>query len=99
MTENNQSNNIRFRKAVNDYLSDVRAETTLEKRIQRLKKLKQEIGSIFSNELIHANFERIKNNLLQAQNYSVNTSDNWIKSFMIRQKQRHINSIKSYQFS
>ena len=99
MTENNQSNNIRFRKAVNDYLSDVRAETTLQKRIQRLKKLKQEIGEIFTHELIHANFERIKNNLIQSQNYSVSISDNWIKSFMIRQKQKHIESIKSYHFS
>jgi hypothetical protein len=65
MTENHQTENIRFRKAVNDYLSDVKTETALDKRIQRLKKLKQEIGDIFSCELISTNFEMIRNNLIR----------------------------------
>lgn len=99
MTENHPILNIRFRKAVNDYLSDVRAEATLEKRIQRLKKLKQEVGDIFPHEYIHTNFERIKNNLIHTQNHSVNISDRFIKSFMIRQKKKHIDSLKLYHLS
>ena len=99
MIENHQIRNIRFRKAVNDYLSYVRAESTLEKRIQRLKKLKQEIGDIFSREYIHTNFERIRYNLIHDQKHSVNISDKFIKSFMIRQKQKHLDSLKLYQLS
>ena len=99
MTENHQIQNIRFIKAVDDYLSDVRAESTLEKRIQRLKKLKQEGGDIFPHEYIHTNFERIKNNLIYAQNNSANISDRYIKSFMSRQRQKHIDSLKLYRLS
>ena len=99
MTENHQIRNTRFRKAVNDYLREVRAEATLEKRIQRLKKLKQEVGDIFPYEYIHTNFERIKNNLIYAQNNSANISDRYIKSFMSRQRQKHIDSLKLYRLS
>lgn len=99
MTENYQNRNIRFRKAVDDYLIDVRAEATLEKRIMRLKRLKQEVGNIFPLEYIHMNFERIKYNLIHAQKHSGNISDRYIKSFMIRQKQKYIDSLKLYHLS
>jgi predicted transcriptional regulator len=96
MTENHQTKNIRFRKAVSDYLSDVRTETALEKRIQRLKRLKQEIGDIFSHESISTNFEMIRNNLIRAQKHSVNLSDKSFRSFMIRQKNNFIAPLKMY---
>jgi len=97
MTENHQIKNSRFRKAVNEYLNDVRSEATLEKRIERLKKLKQEVGDIFSCEFIHANFEKIKNSLIHTQNYSVSVSEKLVKSFIISQKHKNIGPFKSYQ--
>jgi hypothetical protein len=99
MTENHKVRNIRLRKAVYDYLCEVRAEATLEKRLQRLKKLKQEVVDIFHYEYIQTNFERIKNNLIHAQNNPANFSDRYIKSFIIRQRQKHIDSLKLYHLS
>jgi hypothetical protein len=91
MADNHQIRNIKFIKAVNEYLYDIRKETTLEKRIERLKKLKQEVGDIFTNEFIHINFERIKRSLIQTQNFSVNVSDTIFERFFSAQKQKLLN--------
>lgn len=91
MAEIHQIRNIKFRKAVNEYLKDIRKETILEKRIERLKKLKQEVGDIFTNEVIHINFERIKRSFVQTQNHQVNVSDTLFERFLIAQKQKILN--------
>ncbi len=96
MIENHQIRNIRFRIAVNDFLDDIKSEAVLEKRIERLKRLKQEVGDIFSHEFLRANFEKIRNNLIRTQNYSVSISDKLIKNFFISQKQKYFESFRSY---
>lgn len=91
MADIHQIRNIKFRKAVNEYLNDIRKETILENRIERLKKLKQEVGDIFTNELIHINFERIKKSFIQTQNCPVNDTDTIFERFFIAQKQKLLN--------
>ncbi len=88
MTDIHQIRNIKFRIAVKEYLDDIRKETILEKRIERLKKLKQEVGDIFTNEFIHTNFERIKRSLLKTQKCPVHFSDKILERFFIIEKQR-----------
>ena len=55
MAEAYQIKNFKFRKAINDYLNDIKSEATLEGRIERLKRLKQEAGEIYTSEFIYSN--------------------------------------------
>jgi hypothetical protein len=90
----NHLRNMKFRQAVNDYLNDIRSEATLEKRIERIKKLKQEVGEIFSCEFIHANFEKIKNRIIHNQNYSAGFSDKISRDYLVSQKNKNIESFR-----
>lgn len=86
---------LKMREAINNFLFEIKSEDSFDNRSIHLTKLKNEIGNIFSKETIQGGLEKVKKNLIQAQNYVTHTPANLIRDFINDRKETNIRLFKS----
>ena len=85
---------FRLRNAISSYLTDIQSESSLVKKIDRIKKLKQEVGKICLPQ-DNLRTEKINKIIIRAQRYSKKTQIKSVQDFITNIKKQNIENFKT----
>ncbi len=85
---------FRLRNAISNYLDDMQSEESLVKKLNRIKKLKQEVGKIC---IPQDNMKTEKKNeiIIRTQRYSKMAKTKSVRDFMAIRKKQNIENYKT----